>query len=300
MDELALRTLLNKLDAAQASLHGLLHVFNWFVIVGLGFDLFVIIKEFWDDWKEFKYGQVHPYEIHLPKRPSVVLLILGLIGTALIVIGVAGEWNVDVQAGKIETQITAANLQLLGLIIQEAGDAKTSAKGAADGATRANTEAGKAQQKADAVGKRADDLLAKYIAAERQVAELQERVALRRLLPEQRKKLIDFLTFAEIKKLPKGTISVARLKFDDSAQPFAEEVRDTFAAGGWPSGPIDKLTSEEPTGIGLIVLAHSQYALPRHFAVVQQALEAAGLNPKLGENSNVPEGTVQIFVGIKP
>src|SRR3984893_9202997 len=128
MNELALRTLLNNLEASRTSLHGLLHIFTWFVVFGLGFDLFVIIKEFRDDWREFRYGQIRPYENHLPKRPSAWLLVLALLGTALIVIGVAGELYVDVQAGKIETQIREANDELLGLIIQEAGDAKTSAK----------------------------------------------------------------------------------------------------------------------------------------------------------------------------
>jgi len=137
MDELALRTLLNNLEASRSSLHVLLHIFNWFVVFGLGFDLFVIIKEFRDDWKEFIYGEIHPYENHLPKRPSLSLLILALLGTALIVIGVAGELSVDVQTGKIETQIREANDNLLGLIIQEAGDAKTSAEGAANAASRA-------------------------------------------------------------------------------------------------------------------------------------------------------------------
>jgi hypothetical protein len=62
MDELALRTLLNNFEASRSSLHGLLHIFTWFVVVGLAFDLFVIIKEFRDDWGEFRYGQIHPYE----------------------------------------------------------------------------------------------------------------------------------------------------------------------------------------------------------------------------------------------
>jgi hypothetical protein len=130
MDESALRTLLNSLEACRSSLHRLLHVFTWFVVVGLGFDLFVIIKEFRDDWKEFRYGQIHRYDIHLPERPSISLVVLGLLGTALIVFGVAGELYVDVKAGKIETQIREANDNLLSLIIQEAGDAKTSAESA--------------------------------------------------------------------------------------------------------------------------------------------------------------------------
>lgn len=154
MDESALRTLLNSFEASRSSLHGLLHVFTWFVVVGLGFDLFVIVKEFRDDWKEFRYGQIHPYDIHLPKRPGISSVVLGLLGTALIVFGVAGELYVDVKAGKIETQIRKANDNLLSLIILEAGDAAQSAKTARGNAEAVEkeaatlmTELGKAQGK---------------------------------------------------------------------------------------------------------------------------------------------------------
>ena len=153
MDESALRTLLNSLEASRTSLHGLLHIFTWFVVIGLGFDLFVIGKEFRDDWREFRYGHIHPNEKHLPKRPSAPLLILALLGTALIVIGVAGELYVDVQAGKIETQIRAANDKLLGLIIKEAGEAATSAKNAHDEADAVKKEAGEIQEHLDNASK---------------------------------------------------------------------------------------------------------------------------------------------------
>jgi hypothetical protein len=184
MDELALRTLLNSLEASRSSLHGLLHIFTCFVVVGLAFDLFVIIKEFRDDWGEFRYGQIHPYANHLPKRPNVLLLILALLGTALIVIGVAGELYVDVRAGKIETQIREANDNLLGLIIHEAGDAKSSAEDAASAAASAQSSADaatgsadKAQQKVTVVAKHADELNRELLATKAQLATVEAKRA---------------------------------------------------------------------------------------------------------------------------
>jgi len=147
MDESALRNLLNSLEASRSSLHLLLHLFTCFVVVGLGFDLFVIFKEFRDDRADFRYGQIHPDENHLPKRPSKSLFIVAFLGTALIVIGVAGELYVDVRAGKIETQIREANDELLGLIIQEAGNAATSAK-------TAHLEADAVRKESDAIQER--------------------------------------------------------------------------------------------------------------------------------------------------
>jgi len=75
---------------------------------------------------------------------STCLKVVDTRRTALIVIGVAGELYVDVQAGNIETQIREANDKLLGLIIQEAGDAKTSALDAANAAGRAKDQSDKA------------------------------------------------------------------------------------------------------------------------------------------------------------
>jgi hypothetical protein len=154
MDESALRTLLNNLEASRSSLHGMLHVFTGLVVVGLAVDLFVIIKEFRDDWKKFRYGQTHLRELQLAQRPDIWLLILGLLGTALIVTGVAGELYVDVKAGQIETQIRETNDKLLGLIIQEAGDAKESAK-------TAREDAAAVKGIADAARKNAEDALTK-------------------------------------------------------------------------------------------------------------------------------------------
>jgi hypothetical protein len=184
MDESALRTLLNSLEASRSSLHGLLHIFTWFVVVGLAFDLFVIIKEFRDDWEDFRYGQIHPYENHLPKQPSVLLLMLALLGTALIVIGVAGELYVDVRAGKIETQIREANDNLLGLSIQEAGDAKSSAEDAASAAASAQSSADgatgsadKAQQRVAVVAKHADELNRELLTTKTQLATVEAKRA---------------------------------------------------------------------------------------------------------------------------
>lgn len=172
MNESALRTLLSSLEASRSSLHGRLHVFTFLVVVGLGFDLFVIIKEFWDDLKEFKYQQVHPYEAHLAKRPSISLLLLGLLGTVLIVIGVAGELHIDAEVAKVETDIRVASDALMGLIIQEAGDAKTSAKGAADAAGRAKTEADQVTGIATSAKSVANDAKDGATDAKRQVADL--------------------------------------------------------------------------------------------------------------------------------
>ena len=247
MNELALRTLLNNLEASRTSLHGLLHIFTWFVVFGLGFDLFVIIKEFRDDWREFRYGQIRPYENHLPKRPSAWLLILALLGTALIVIGVAGELYVDVQAGKIETQIREANDELLGLVIKEAGDAVTSAKTAHDEATAASEAAGKAQGKAahaDASSLEAErhatqigNELAKEVGREQEAeqqleAEKQKRLKLAVSLRDR--ELFDQSGIvAKLSSLPPHRIIFVYLN-EYEPRRFAEQIAFVFSSLKWP------------------------------------------------------------------
>jgi hypothetical protein len=234
MDELALRILLNSLEASRSSLHGLLHIFTGFVVVGLGFDLFVIIKEFRDDWGEFRYGQIHPYENRLPKQPSASLLILALLGTALIVIGVAGELYVDVRAGKIETQIRVANDKLLGLIIQQAGDAKTSAIGAASAASQAQqdarqlrTDLNDARVKLEAAQIRLEKEQQKTFEAQKEAANAQ--LALKgyveKVAGQAISRRLDNDVFVKgLKGKPKGSVRIWYKPEDDEAYMFAQQV----------------------------------------------------------------------------
>jgi hypothetical protein len=138
--------------------------------------------------------------------------------------------------------------------------------------------------------------------AEASLLELQERVKLRHLAPERRKKLIDFLQTPTALAVPKGQIRVQRLIFDETAQPFALEIKEAFAEGGWPSDDIGRDTIP-PGGkipVGIVLIFHDAQHLPAHAGLIQHALLAGGLEPTLGENPNVPEGMVEIMVGIKP
>jgi hypothetical protein len=138
--------------------------------------------------------------------------------------------------------------------------------------------------------------------AERSLLELQERVKLRRLSAEQRKKLIDSLKSPTAVAVAKGPIRVQRLIFDEAAQPFAEDIKEAFGAAGWQTGDVGRevMLPGSQIPIGIAVVSHSTDTLPPHFVVIQQAFTAAGLAPTLGKNNNVPEGTVEILIGVKP
>lgn len=138
--------------------------------------------------------------------------------------------------------------------------------------------------------------------AERNLLELQERVKLRHLTAAQRKNLIDFLNTPATLAVARGPLRVERLVFDDAAQPFALEIKEAFDAAGWNSGDVGREMNAAggAVAIGVVVVFHSAQAIPEHAGVVRGALRAAGLEPTLGENPNVPEGMVEILIGVKP
>ena len=279
MDESALRTLLNNLDASRSSWHGLLHVFTFLVIVGLGFDLFVIIKEFWDDLKEFRYGQVHPHEIHLPKRPSASLLVLGLIGTALIVIGVWGELYVDVKVAKVETDIRAANDALLGIIIQEAGDAKTSAERAKAGA--------------DSVAATARELAS-------ELARFRAEAGARRLSPKQKE-----LLRKALEKTTGGVLGVGFNPYDQEAEVFANDFIETLKSAHWH--PVTQWFTAWKPGLFIAFTGKEALDAPR-FRELRDALKGIGTPAEnwqieVGDKSLSPPvkaGDLYLLIGSHP
>ena len=138
--------------------------------------------------------------------------------------------------------------------------------------------------------------------AERSLLELQERVKLRHLGPERSKKLVDFLHTPDALQVPKGPIRVQRLIFDETAQPFALEIKEAFAEGGWPSDDVgrDMIPPGGTIPVGIVLIFHDRNNIPAHAGLIQRALVAADLKPTLGENPGVSDGMVEIMVGIKP
>lgn len=141
MDESALKILLDNLDRSQSSLHHWLHFWTFLVVVGVVMEVVFVVWEYAEDLYEFRRGIVRP-----PEKPSILLLILGLLGAGLVAVGVAGELYIDVQAGKLETQIRKANEDRFLLLSKEAGDAASSAKTAHEELRAVSEEAAAAKQ----------------------------------------------------------------------------------------------------------------------------------------------------------
>src|SRR5260370_28175598 len=122
MDASALARELDNLEKSSSSLDWWLDFWTILVVVGVGVDLIVLIVEYVHEWRDFKRGTIHP-----PEKPSLILFGLGFLGVGLVAIGVAGEFRVHIQAGKIETNIRDATRQLVALVNKDAADARRDA-----------------------------------------------------------------------------------------------------------------------------------------------------------------------------
>ena len=166
----------------------------------------------------------------------------------------------------------------------------------------ANAEARVAGLEKDAADAKAEMARqqARAATAEQSLLELQQKVKLRHLSTEERKRLTDFL-HAHANE-PKGPIRVDRLFLDESSQPFAEEVRAALDDAGWHSNEIERemIPNGGKVPVGVVLVVRDAKSLPPHLDVLDNAFRAAGLHPSLGENPNTPEGVVVVCIGVKP
>src|SRR5208337_1415523 len=116
MDESTLKSLLENLEKCRSSLDSQLTVFTWLVVIGVSLEVIFIIWEYRDELHDWGRGFVHP-----PYMPNRIKLLLELLGTGLVVTGVAGELWAEAKIGAVETKIRKANGDLVLSLEQKAG-----------------------------------------------------------------------------------------------------------------------------------------------------------------------------------
>jgi len=151
MDESALKTLIESLEAHRVGLDKWLSFWTWLVVIGVVVEVIFIIRTYINERGDWRRGTVHP-----PDRPSRLWLFLELAGVALVALGVAGELSVDAKIGVLETQIRGANDKRTLLLESESSDAKTSADGALAALKEANKQLDEIDRKTNAAGLKAD------------------------------------------------------------------------------------------------------------------------------------------------
>jgi len=110
-DELALKNELNRLASSWSSLDSWLKFWILLVVVGVSIELVVILVEYRHELRDFRRGVMHT-----PDKPSSWLLGFALLGAGLVAIGVAGEFFIHIEAGKVETEMRDATSSLVAIV----------------------------------------------------------------------------------------------------------------------------------------------------------------------------------------
>jgi hypothetical protein len=149
MDELTLLNKLKSLDIRWSLLDGWLKFWILLVVIGVCVELVVILVEYFEELHDFRRGI-----LHAPDSPSRRLLFFALLGAGLVAFGVAGEFGVHIKAGRVETDMRDTTSSLVAIV-----DAKT------------------------------EQLRRNNLLLQNAVLELKEKIADRRLSPQQRHRI---------------------------------------------------------------------------------------------------------------
>ena len=130
--------------------------------------------------------------------------------------------------------------------------------------------------------------------AEKDLVEIQERIRPRLITDAQRALLIQALT-----KSPKGSVRIDTVIGDGEALIFARQIKEILKASGWTDVHLShSIYTGSPVGLSMTVRDGNKTPL---FAVaLAEAIESIGIPVKRGYNSEIPEETIKILVGMKP
>jgi hypothetical protein len=333
-DESAIRSALAGLDDSGSSLHWWLGFWTLLVAVGVVLEVLFVVWEYRNELHDFKRGTVLP-----PARPHTILFILALLGAGLVAAGVSGELWEESKISTLETCIRKGDDALFLLLSKEAGDAKKSAKGAADASTvakdqsdkaflsassaltkseraekslgQAEDEANKAQAAASsalllAQGARqeADSFETEIKAAKEKAAELDRRTRSRHLSPEQK------LAFVNTLRVVRGeTVDLSATSTGgDDALTLCEQLKPLFKKGGWTLLHPDNITTHLDFSIsGVVIMAPKSLETPDGalinvtpvLAALQAAFRAVDLDATFTRTTRT-DGIAEVVIGAKP
>ncbi|MGA2355740.1 MAG: hypothetical protein ABSG02_14690 [Terriglobales bacterium] len=111
MDEATLRACIENLGSRLVSLHHWSDLWTVLVVVGVAFEVIVLIVVYLAERHDFRRGFVHA-----PDKPSFKLLLFELFGVVLVTGGIMGELVVGMKVQHIEVQLAQANEDLINLV----------------------------------------------------------------------------------------------------------------------------------------------------------------------------------------
>ncbi len=131
--------------------------------------------------------------------------------------------------------------------------------------------------------------------AERSLLQLQRRIEPRRISADEKTRLVETLS-----RGPKGKVSINCVLGDGEGQAFANDIDGVLKASGWESTGVSQsaYSGGNPVGFGIII--RSAMNAPPYAIALQHAFFSVGIPLAGVENSQLPEGAVEIVVGNKP
>ena len=310
MDELALINKLKSLEASWASLDSWLKFWIFLVVVGVVVELVVVLIEYSRELHEFRRGVIRP-----PDKPSTWLLIFGLLGAGFVAIGVAGEFGIQIKAGKVETDMRDATFALVAIANGKAEAAGERASNANERASNANERVTKANGRIENLRKANNEAAAKLEEEKRKRLELAAS-----LLPR------DFWdqsgAIATLSAFPPPASVVFEYLDEQEVIGMAEQINFVAIMLHWKTGrsPGHKMLIKKD-GITILPARHFPTLSPDRNVGIKQleqwerersattalceafkkALQDSGLDAEVEEGTGtLPAGTILVSVGSKP
>lgn len=177
---------------------------------------------------------------------------------------------------------------------QQAEQAREGAAKAEKGTAEALAEAAKLNERAGGLELEAAQQRERAARAEKELLELQEKLKPRRIVADQRARLIAILRSA-----PKGPVKVTCVLGDGEGFNFAGEVVGVLQAAGWEVDGVNQGVFTPTNPVGLFVRVRSPANVPPYAPALLQAFNSVGLRLDWAEGSTVAENRVEIIVGNK-
>jgi hypothetical protein len=219
MDPFTLANKIASLEVDATATDVWLNVSTCAVVVGVVFELLVLVTEYRRELKDFKRGVIHS-----PEKPTLRRYFVEGFGAALVALGVAGELFFHLKAGRIETRLRNTNHQLVATIQGEASNA-------AERAAANEIKAAQLRKQAE------DERMARV--------QIEEALQPRRLNRKEQSALN-----AGVSGFAGETVSLWFPMVDTEAQLFASELALALHKAGWrvfaPAGVITTPQSGRP------------------------------------------------------
>ncbi len=192
------------------------------VVIGVAFELLVVVHEYKSDLRGWRRGSICS-----PEKPSRSMFAFELLGALLVTLGVAGELWVGIVSGNRNSELRDKNRTLVGLIRQQAGNAERVGGEASERAARLEDRARSAerlQREAESRIAIAEQLTAE---ASLETARLRKSMMARRLTGEQRSALRSLLRHQPL------SVTIVSKFMDSESTDFADDIEGALKDAGW-------------------------------------------------------------------